>query len=46
MVVDSDGHLLATFRVADSTNVYWLRQSEVNGDVWLEGVLRADPPAG
>jgi hypothetical protein len=44
--VDADGHLVATFRVTGSTNVYWLRQQEVNGDLWLEGVHRAAPPAG
>jgi hypothetical protein len=44
--VDANGHLVAAFRVTNSTNIYWLRQKEINGDVWLEGILRAAPPAG
>jgi len=44
LTVDASGRLIAAFRVTGSANIYWLRQEEVNGDVWLEGVLRAAPP--
>jgi len=44
LTVDANGHLIAVFRVTGSANIYWLRQEDVNGDVWLEGVLRAAPP--